>query len=410
MTNSQRTGPSLRHQRHPVFARLFLVAVGILAALLISEVTLRVAGFTYFNPYIVDEDVGHALRPNAEGWWKKEGLTYVRINSHGFRDREHSIAKPPGTLRIAVLGDSFAEALQVPMEKTFISVVESKLNECPSQRSSPVEVLNFGVSGFSTARELILLRKRVWPYSPDVVVLLFTTGNDIRDNSRTLNEYKQQPLPYFVYRDGKLSLDDSLLAARNQTLGFRLQRSFIGEAFNWIQGHSRVMGLIYTAREAYRSSKEVALPERPQPQEEPGLKNEVYRENSGAEWEAAWQTTEALIQKMREEVEARGAKFLLVTGSMGIQVNPDPVLRQNFMAREGVQNLFHPDDRISDVGQRNGFKVLTLVRVLEEYARRNKVALHGSGDLTGKGHWNELGHQLVGEHIAAELCKTIVEN
>ncbi len=41
----------------------------------------RVAGFTYFNAYIVDQDVGFSLRPNAEGWWRKEGLTYVKINS-----------------------------------------------------------------------------------------------------------------------------------------------------------------------------------------------------------------------------------------------------------------------------------------------------------------------------------------
>ena len=85
---------------------------------------------------------------------------------------------------------------------------------------SKVAVLNFGVSGFSTARELILLQKRVWQYSPDVIVLLVTTSNDVKDNSRTLNQYSGQPLPYFVYRDGKLILDDSLLAARKSLSWF----------------------------------------------------------------------------------------------------------------------------------------------------------------------------------------------
>ena len=130
----------------PRVAKLLSLLGGILVALLIAEVALRVAGFTYFNPSMVDQDVGYALRPGAEGWWKREGLTYVKINSDGFHDREHTIAKPPDTFRIAVLGDSFVEAFQVPAEKAFWSVLERKLQECPPAGKSKVEVLSFGVS------------------------------------------------------------------------------------------------------------------------------------------------------------------------------------------------------------------------------------------------------------------------
>src|SRR5882762_5363970 len=106
MTES--TGAKRVHaQLRPRLSRLLLLCGGILIALLIAEIALRVSGFTYFDPYIVDQDVGFGLRPNAEGWWQQEGRTYVKINSQGFRDREHSFAKPPGSLRIAVLGDSF---------------------------------------------------------------------------------------------------------------------------------------------------------------------------------------------------------------------------------------------------------------------------------------------------------------
>ena len=131
-------------------ARLALIAGGIFLGLLIAEIALRVAGFQYFNPYIVDRDVGYSLRPGAEGWWKKEGLTYVKINSHGFRDREHTFTKPADTLRIAILGDSYAEAFQVPLEKTFWSIMEQRIAHCPQPSKAKVEVLNFGVSGFST--------------------------------------------------------------------------------------------------------------------------------------------------------------------------------------------------------------------------------------------------------------------
>jgi len=399
-----------------LFARLLLLIGGILVGLLIAEVALRVSGFTYFNPYIVDRDVGYSLRPGAEGWWQKEGLTYVKINRHGFRDREHTIAKPPDTLRIAVLGDSYSEAFQVPLEKAFWSVMERKLQECPQAAKSKVEVLNFGVSGFSTTRELILLQKRVWQYSPDVVVLLVTTGNDVRDNSRTLNKYTNLPLPYFVSRDGKLILDDSLLAARNRSLSFRLQQSFIGRSFNWVQNHLRLVGLIYTAREAYQSSSQAsARASDGQKQQamnvrspgEPGLDNEVYREPVSPEWDDAWRVTEELIVQMRDEVRAKGAKFLVVTGSMGIQVSPDPAARQEYMNRLGIRSLFYPDQRIKALGEHEGFNVLNLAPALEEYASRNKVFLHGAGDAKGRGHWNEIGHRLAGELVAQELCRAV---
>jgi hypothetical protein len=62
------------------------------------------------------------------------------------RDREHDHAR---TLRIAVLGDSFAEALQITMEEAFWSV---ELQGCPSLAGREPEVINFGVSGYGTAQ------------------------------------------------------------------------------------------------------------------------------------------------------------------------------------------------------------------------------------------------------------------
>lgn len=388
--------------------KLLLVAVGVVVALLLAEIGLRVAGFSHFNPYIVDPDVGYSLRPNAEGWWLNEGKTYVRINSQGLRDREHSFAKPPDTIRIAVVGDSFAEAFQVPAEKAFWTVMEQKLQGCAALAGIPaagkkVEVLNFGVSGFSTARELIFLRQRVWQYKPDVVLLLVTTGNDIRDNSRALSIY-DQPLPYFSFRDSSLTLDDSALKARNSTVLFRLQQSFMGHAFSTIRSHSRVLGLLASAREAYQNREQQPTGNKDGPGGEPGLDAEVFRAPINSDWDEAWKITEGLIEQMRTEVEAKGAKFLVVTGSKGIQVNPNSAVRAEYMKQLGVDTLFYPDLRIKAVGERAGFEVLTLAPALQEYATRNQVFLHGFGETTGRGHWNETGHRVVGELIAEKIC------
>jgi hypothetical protein len=405
--------PSSARSRYPPrrpFKKLLLFIAGLAIALLLAEGALRVFGFSHFNPYIVDQDVGFSLRPNAEGWWRKEGLTYVRINSQGLRDREHTIVKPRDTIRIAVLGDSFAEAFQVPMEKTFWTVMEQKLQECVTSRdmkttpAMKIEALNFGVSGFSTARELILLRQRVWQYSPDIVLLLVTTRNDIRDNSRALDPYANTGLPYFVYRDGSLKLDDSRIQARNRSFSFRVQQSLVGRALNQLRTHSRLMGLLDAAREAY-AWRNTPKDQHDSYPAEPGLDDEVFRAPANSDWVDAWNVTEKLIVQMRNEVSARGAKFLVVTGSSGIQVSPDVSLSAAYMKQLGVNTLFYPELRIKALGDREGFEVLNLAPLLLEYATRNQIFLHGSGETNGRGHWNETGHRVAGELIAQKLCQ-----
>src|SRR6267143_6696372 len=112
-------------------ARFLLSLGGLFVGLLICEIGLRVVGFSSPLFTMTDPYRGISLRPDAEGWWREEGNAYVRINSAGLRDREHAKQKPPNTFRIAVLGDSFAEARQVPIEDTFWAMLEKKLQECP---------------------------------------------------------------------------------------------------------------------------------------------------------------------------------------------------------------------------------------------------------------------------------------
>lgn len=394
--------PRSARVKRPLLAKLSLLLGAFLVALLFAELGLRLAGFSYFNPSIIDPEVGYSLRPNAEGWWRKEGLAYVRINSQGLRDREHTIAKPPNTIRIAVLGDSFAEAFQVSQEDTFWALLEQQLQQCVPA-GTKVEVINFGVSGFSTARELIFLRQRVWQYSPDLVLLLVTTGNDIRDNSPALAPYAGDALPYFVFRDNALALDDSLLQDRNRSLSFRLQQSIVGRSLGWLRTHSRLLGLLDSLRAASQGrSKSEGL--RDGPQGEPGLNAEVYRAPVDAKWAEAWRVTEALVMQMRAEVKARGVGFLVVTGSHGIQVNPDAATRDRYMKRLGVDTLFYPDLRIKALGDREGFEVLNLAPSLLDYATRNQVFLHGFGAQQGSGHWNQAGHRVAASLIAQKLC------
>ena len=394
-------------------ARFLLGLGGLFVGLLICEIGLRVGGFSHQRLFSMpDRYRGVALPPNAEGWWREEGNAYVRINSAGLRDREHAKQKPPNTFRIAVLGDSFAEALQVPIEDTFWAILEKKLQECPGVVGKQVEVINFGVSGYGTAQELITLRREAWDYSPDLIMLVVAPGNDIRDNSRTLSQ--DGPRPFFVYRGDQLVLDDSMLEARNSSLAYRLRESSVGQAFGWLESHLRVLQLLDKARTLFADRRilekreDIASRMKARPLNnqgaEVGLDAMIYYEPTDPAWQDAWRVTEGTITLMRDEVRSRGARFFVVTVSSGRQVNPDSTARSNRLQEAGLKDFFYAERRIKALGERENFPVLNLAPAFQSYAEQHNVFLHGFGATLGTGHWNQEGHRLAGEIISKWLC------
>lgn len=409
-----------RGRARKFFAKLLLASVGFLLGGAVAEIVLRVAGYSAPDFYTLDESRGYALRPGTDGWFRREGEAYVRINSDGLRDREHSLTKPPNVVRIALLGDSYAEAFSVASEDTFWTVMEKKLAECDAFQGKQVEVLNFGVSGYGTGQELITLREQVWKYAPDIVMLAVTTNNDILDNSRVLK--KTERIPYFVYNDNRLTLDNSFRNSR----AFLGAQSWINRFGRWLRDHSRVVQAAVEGHRGFkiwltslRAKRSVPQPARVnegvgerQPKGDPlsvadelGTEHLVYLEPVNAVWNDAWRVTEGLIVAMHEEVKSHGAKFVVVTVSNGPQVHFDPKLREAFKKSLGIVDLFYPDNRIKTLCVREQIPVVTLAPDLQQFAEQNKVALHGFGNNLGNGHWNLTGNRVAGELIAKKFCE-----
>jgi hypothetical protein len=394
--------------------KFLLLLFGLLFGLVMSEIFLRVIGYSYPLFYTTDSYRGFALQPGVEGHYQREGESYVRINSDGLRDREHAKPKPADTVRIAVLGDSFSEAMHVPMEQTFWSLLERKLQECNAFPGKKVEVINFGVSGYGTAQELMTLRQRVWDYSPDLVVLAFTTYNDIYDNSRALS--RTEEVPYFVYRDGELTYDDSF--RNSQT--YRQRDSKLNRFGRWIHNSLRVVQLVHYVqfvaklkltdwknkrRLAEAQTKPAANnPVTVRNAEDIGIDNMIYIEPRDDNWKEAWRVTEGLIGQMRNDVTQKKARFLLVTLSNAIQVYPDPMVRQKFLQHVGADTIFYPNLRLQAMAERERIEFIDLAQPMQAYADQNKVFLHGFGSDLANGHWNGSGHALAADLIAQKLC------
>jgi hypothetical protein len=372
-----------------------LIVFGFGLALTFADLGVRLANrwFPYF--YCYDDYRGWGLNPGAHGWYRREGIAYVRISQDGFRGPDYPRRKAPGVIRVAVLGDSYVEAIQVPEDKTFTAVIGRELGNCTLLTGKRIEAMNFGVDGYGTAQELVMLRRKVWQYSPDIVVLAIFLGNDVRNNSVALEG--DQCRPFYSYQDGQLRLTGPLVDSP-------AYRVWCAARFDYRD--LRFVGLFNNTWEAVRQGAATPTAEHPV---ERAINYDIYKPPADRVWKDAWQVTEALISEMHNEVLDHHAMFLAVTEDTGIQVWPDPQTRKRFEEKLGVSDLFYPDRRIAELGYRNQFEVLNLAPVLQLYAETHHVFLHGFKNTPmGFGHWNETGHEQAGRAIAAKLCNMLM--
>ena len=386
-------------------AASMLVGVSVLIGFALGEIGLRAIGFSYPSLYVPDDVTGARLRAGAEGWNHSEGTAYVTINSRGLRDREHAVAKPDGVYRIAVLGDSYAEALQVDLEETFWSRLPEKLENCGFAQGKRIEPINFGVSGYGTAQELLTLRQRVWDYSPDLVLVAFFPGNDIRNNSRVLESERLRP--FFELRNGELVLDQSFLSdpAYHEVKHLSAQRVMLQDL--------KIYQLLRKLRAGYPVQKEnspiaIALADHANSLPsfaEKGLDENVFRKPAVPAQLEAWTVTEQLLVGMDRETRAHNAAFLVVVVSSPPAVYPDSKIRQRYADYLGEADLLYPEARIERLGAQHGFSVLALAPEMQRYADATHTYLHGfpNGKL-GFGHWNQAGHELAATLVARHLC------
>jgi hypothetical protein len=166
---------------------MLLVLASVLAAIVAGEFVVRIFSpqVLMFNVSQWDPYVGFVHIPNIEGYSEtKDFKMFVKINSHGLRDREFEYHKPPNTIRIGIFGDSFTFGTGVHNNESYPKVLEKLLADVSkkSPHSINVEVINFGIGKTGTAHQYAFYQKEGKKYQLDFVVLGFFDGNDFSDN------------------------------------------------------------------------------------------------------------------------------------------------------------------------------------------------------------------------------------
>ncbi len=378
-----------------VFISGVLVLGGLLVAVLLAEGALRLLGVSAPIWHRPDPELGWALRPGVSGEFRQEGHARVAVNADGRRDPGYPLAKPAGTYRIVVLGDSYSEAMQVEREQAYWALLPSRLEACNFARGKAIEVLNFGVSGYGTAQQLLALQARAAAYRPDLVLLQFTNGNDVSDNSLALDDNKTRPF-FVAGGDGRLELDKSFL----QGAEFRRITSWPHETLRELSDSSRVLQLL-------RAAKRISLVTHAQADGvEQGMEAVVLAPPRDERWEQAWRITEKLMLEIHRHAHRLGARFLVFTVPYAIQVHPEREVRQALQAKLGVPDLFYPDRRIEALAKRAGIDAVALAPRMQRLAEERKAFFHGFPESgLGRGHWNAEGHRTAADLIAERLCE-----
>jgi lysophospholipase L1-like esterase len=149
--------------------------------LLVIEIGLRAVGYNPFGELANGREL--ILRPSSvkERIYEATPLsggyawgTDVRINSHGFRDKDYQLQKPAGTSRVAIIGDSVAFGNSLRPDESFVR----RFDELARQRGRAVEVLNLALGGYDTLQEVATLEDIGLQFAPDVVVVGYVV-NDV---------------------------------------------------------------------------------------------------------------------------------------------------------------------------------------------------------------------------------------
>ena len=289
-----------------VLVSLAMIALSTAFALALGELAVRalfkdrtVMFPRYHTDYRYGEYRLRGIRPNARfRHTSQDGSWEFITNSKGLRDqREFAYAKPGGTFRVLSLGDSHTQGYEARQEATYSAVLERYL----ARRGVRAEVLNAGVSGFSTAEALVYLENEGYKYQPDVVVLGFY-ANDYEDNIKA----------------GLFELEGELLVSRKyeHLPGVRIQNIVYSlPGVQWLSENSYFYSLLFNHvwmyfKSALRESAAQTAMRTPARAPAPQFEYAVATKDENSAYEVA--LAQALIERMRRFCQERGMRLIVV--------------------------------------------------------------------------------------------------
>ena len=372
-------------------ANWLLLIASVTITLLVLEAALRCSGLARMSARFrcFDAIIGKVYCPAAEGAFARgEYSNHLVINSEGMVDKEYPLAKPAGVLRVVLLGDSFTASEYLPEEDKFEGILEHEMSRALKQ---PVELLNFGISATETWNQLQVFHLRAARYRPDVTLLVFFWGNDIRDNigqlragspNPLLNEY-HAPLPrrlmemrknfnkalwnhsmlYQLVHDGYGNLAQSIESRFQPDYLRRIDNAIAGEENDAAEGDADTRSMPLTDTD--------------------------YDDDDLFFWNSpGWIVSRKLILRLKSEVEANGSRLVV------LHFPPEGLAHSTFALPCREFDRFLAQNAIP------------YVSLFPDYEAFDDEELR-SHFIPGDGHWTRHGHRFVARRMKAVLQEAL---
>lgn len=341
--------PSRRPRKLP-WPEIGLLVTAVFFVLGLSELFIsRLVSIHSFRYRLRPERL--SFHPGSVGRISRPGNFDVRFvaNNFGYHDVPRSMKKTGK--RILVIGDSFVEAVQIsdPAD-LFTSWLERLIAR---GESGSWEVLPMGMSGQGTAQYSILYERFGRAFRPDIVVIV-TVYNDFWNNMSVLPRYDIDETGRFRFVPGP-------------TLQFPEWKLRLQRFLNRFDTYHALRTVAYVLRQ-----REILREDR---QEVRAARMAEGRAGGGGEDEipdVQWRYYEALLSRMRDAVEADGARFLQVISDTANLNGPDPVA-----------------EKILTICARHGIVCLSL----RPKFRQEHLRTGADGRWKGDAHWDPRGHQ-----------------
>jgi lysophospholipase L1-like esterase len=361
--------------KRPKKRPLPLVIAETLALTAISIVALEaffavcgVGGQEFLQP---DTELGCRHIPGKQVTWRLEGFSNETLSSAGLRDIDHALQKQPGVTRIALLGDSSTEGLQVSLGETYGRILERQLNADGGRK---FEVINFACSSYSTGQQVLQYEKEVLPYKPDITVLLYNRGDSV-ENIRKPGDYSVEPRPYFyVDGNGQLVQDSAVLEVQKPKLTPH-------PILEFLRTHSRIYGVFSQANlslslheSLYRKLRAPIIRFM---ETVSGSKSKDAARPVLYQQQDSWTVTSALLERLSADCKQNNSRFILLVFPNTMH---DPEFQKQITGMESLS-------------KRLGFDYLDLTQTF--------LSSKDLGALFLQYHFSAAGHQVTADQLQA---------
>lgn len=392
------TKPNIRSAIKNIPVAIF----GCVAALILLEIGARQLPPPIKGPVNESEvcapQLGWRGKPHYQTTVATEGYYHdLSLNSRGMHDSEHALPKPENSFRVLLLGDSFVQAVQVKESETTHHILEARLNEAIPQQQ--VEVISAGAGGWGTAQQLIYYRQEGRQYNPDLVLLMFYLGNDVKDNlpgrGITVDGHNCYAAYFTLCPDNRLDTTPWVYAP-----GLEPAVGRCGSAQKVV---NNTLGKLYQSSRLYAQIEPLFAPN---PIEASMLDFYIGRNET---FDYALQLTVALVDQLQQEVRQDGAKFGVVLISplallefTQMDKTEREEIYQRLPAMKRAEEIDPPNQQLAQVFSNQGSPVLDLLPVFIEHTQQTDQPLYFEQDK----HWNPAGNRLAGQAIYRWLVDT----